>query len=121
MCGVPFKLLDKKSEKSILFARRKKLTNLLVETTNMRDALEYTIMLLFQQCRGMAVCGTELTGLLLSHLILEKKIPQAVADKLYEAESLLLQEEVPTDLLRIIKSFGLSRDITKEYCEILDL
>jgi len=121
MCGIPFKLLDKKSEKSLMFARRKEITGLLEEASNPMDVLELTVMLLSQKIKGLLVCGNTLTGPIFSALVADKKIPEALTNKLLEAVSTLQQGDITEDLLAYIKSVGLSKDITKEHNLILNL
>jgi len=113
ICSIPFKILDKKSEKSLMFARRKEITGLLEMASSLQDVLEYTIMLLFQQIKGTIVCGTKLSYTVLSILVVDKKVPDVVAKKLLEAASALQEEAVSDELLNLIRSFGLSKDITK--------
>jgi len=117
MCGLPFKLLDKKSEKNLMFIRRKELTARLEEADDLVQVLELTMMLLFQQSRGMAVvCGDGTRDTLLLLLAKDtKKIPASVAKKLLEASSSIQSKQDATckDLLKVVKSFGMSRDITK--------
>lgn len=55
ICGLPFKKLDKKSEKQYLFSRRKALTEALTATAEARAVLELTIMILFQKVNDMRV------------------------------------------------------------------
>jgi hypothetical protein len=119
MVGIPFKLLDKKSEKKLMFARRKELTLQLQDATESKQILELAIILLFQQLRGIVVFGEEVTGIIFKQLMREKKIPSNVKSS-FQHVSLLLQngEEIPEKLLTIIKGCGLSKDISSyEYIE----
>jgi len=112
MCGIPFKLIDKKSEKILMFARRKELTGLLEEASNPKDILELTVILFSQKVKGMLVCGNTLSGPISSVLVTDKKVPEALTNKLFEAISAIHRGYIPDDLLGFIKSLGLSKDIT---------
>jgi len=119
-CGLPFKKLDKKTEKSALFTRRRGLTAQLESSdANAREVLELTIMLLFQQIKGIVVAGNELIDTVLGILCEEKKIPEEVKNKLlllYEHVKLADgDKDIPVDLIASIKGCGLSRDISKHH------
>jgi len=49
ICGVPFKVLDKKLEKKLLAARSQQLLEKIQETNDLETILDLSIMLLFQQ------------------------------------------------------------------------
>jgi hypothetical protein len=49
ICGIPFKKLDKKSEKQYLSSRRQELTTRLKAAVDADQVLELTVLLLFQQ------------------------------------------------------------------------
>ena len=118
MCGIPFKILDKKSEKHALFARRNEMTRLLEESTDAIDVLELSIMLLFQQVRGIAVSGKQLNGPVLNILQNEKKVPEIVTEKLRALTTCLEKNEpISENLIHDVKSCGLSRDISKHSFE----
>jgi hypothetical protein len=114
ICGLPFKLLDKKSEKQLLFARKKELRAQLQDSVSEKDTIELSIMLLFQQLKNTAICGDKITSVAVEVLISDKKLPENVAGQLMRATSLLqCGGEIPTETLNIIKDCGLSRDVTK--------
>lgn len=117
-CGLPFKKLDKKAEKNAMFTRRRGLTAQLESAdANAREVLELTIMLLFQQIKGIVVAGDELIDTVLGILCEEKKISEEVKNKLllmYEHVKLAGgDKDIPDDLIASIKGCGLSRDISK--------
>jgi hypothetical protein len=116
LCGMPFKRLDKKSEKSFLFARKQGLTGLLSAATDPEQILEYTIMILFQQVRQVVVNGSLLRGPILTALTQEKKIPDPVSmalQKLNDAIDTKKADSIDEELLELVKGCGMSRDITK--------
>ena len=112
ICGLPFKLLDKKSEKQLLFARKKELQAQLQNATSAKDIIELSIMLLFQQVKGMAICGDKLTSAILGVLTSNKKMPISVSELLRKG-ALLLENgtTVPDEILDAVKSCALSRDL----------
>ena len=122
MVGIPFKLLDKKSEKKFMFSRRKELTLQLQEATDAKEIFELAIILLFQQTRGIVICGDEITRVVLIELLRGKKIPSKVKQN-FEQTSLLFQngKAVPDELIAFVKNCGLSKDISAyvepESCE----
>jgi len=131
MCGIPFKILDKKSEKSLLFTRRKQLTALLEQTTDDDDdlpsVLQLTTLLLFQQIRGNITItphdtrtNTTARGTcpILSLLVKEKKVPEAVAAELTKAEAAVQRGEDGNGgdaggMAAVVRRIGLDRDIAK--------
>jgi len=118
ICGLPFKLLDKKSEKQFMFARRKELTGKLENTENPASVLNLSIMLLCQQIRGLAVAGPHLPGPILNRLLIDppsgKKVPTPVAELLVQlSKEVKDSDDVNEDLVQKVKSCGLSRDILK--------
>jgi hypothetical protein len=118
ICGMPYTKLNKKTEKQYIFARRQELTAALEATSDPADVLELSIMLLFQQLRGLIVAGPHLKGPILQLLCQEKKLPEPVAALLRElAEQ--CQQDVTVDeaLVAKMKTCGLSRDITKHDVE----
>jgi hypothetical protein len=118
VCGLPFKKLDKKSEKQFLFARRQKLTKSLEATNDPEAVLELSIMLLFQQVKSFVVCGKHLMGPILNLLTKERKITEEVASLLRKmADAIQSGAEVDEGLERAVKACGLSRDISKHSVE----
>ncbi len=114
ICNLPFKQLDKKAEKQLLFARKKELKAQLQDSESERDILELSIMLLFQQLKNLAVCGDKITSTtMVEVLVSDKKLPDHVADQLKQAVLFhQRKEEVPRDILSFVKECGLSKDVT---------
>jgi hypothetical protein len=117
LCGMPFKKMDKKSEKNFLFSRKQQLISLLSTATNPATILEYTIMILFQQIRQYSVSGSLLRENVLKALLEEKKLPIPVATALKTLNDLIGGSDgvTPVDeaLIAHIKDCGCCRDITK--------
>ncbi len=138
MVGIPFKLLDKKWEKKLMFSRRKELTAQLQAAANIGKIYDISIMLLYQQMRNMIIrvdsCNDSksisyksreekcIIKVALKHLFNssseKKRIPLQVKENFDQVSSLLLQnssdelEDIPENLTLMIKGFGLSKDIT---------
>ena len=112
MVGIPFKIMDKKIEKKLLFSRRKELTLQLEEATNAEDIFDLAITLLYQQTRGIAVVGKEIKIIILKQLLSQKKIPCVVSET-FEEVSILLEnnQSISEKLLSNVKDCGLSKDI----------
>ena len=118
LCGLPYKKLDKKTEKSLLFSRKQQLNGLLASTDVTRDpigVLEYTIMILFQQVRSVIVSGSLLRGPMIEALSKERKIPSSVAVGLKLLSEMIKDDSKPVDetLATLVKECGLVRDISK--------
>jgi E3 UFM1-protein ligase 1 len=114
ICGLPYSKLNKKSEKQYVFARRQELTATLEKASDPAEVLELTIMLLFQQLRGLVVAGPYLTGPILQLLCKDKKIPESVAVSLQLlAKQIRCEEQVDEGNLVKVKTCGLSKDILK--------
>ena len=115
ICGLPFKKLDKKSEKSYLATRRQVLRLRLEQASDPLHVLEYTIMILYQQVKHLCVAGTLLNGPILALLVQERKVPKAVADCLTMLATQLTDGNQTPDALLVesVRECGLSKDITK--------
>jgi E3 UFM1-protein ligase 1 len=116
LCGLPFKKLDKKSEKNFLFSRKQQLLALLSAATDPTIILEYTIMILFQHVRQLVVSGSLLRGPILSALSGERKIPEPVASALQELNAAIESGGTAASdetLLTLIKECGMCKDISK--------
>eukprot|EP00978_Attheya_sp_CCMP212_P047927 scaffold450163_cov122-Attheya_sp.AAC.2 len=116
ICGLPFKVLDKKSEKQTLFARRHELSQALDRTMEPGLVLDLTIMLLFQQVKHLTVNGLDLRDTILKLLAKEKKIPDAVAEEIENLADCINNGDQAlgnSSLVYRVKGFGLCRDISK--------
>lgn len=116
-CGLPFKKLDKKSEKKFLFARRQQLSQLIEQAQKQSNAgalLDYTIIILFQQVKQVVVCGNLLKGPILDMLTEERKVPDEVSRLLRRVQKDLAEEnEIEDATLRDVVTCGLCKDISK--------
>ena len=111
ICGIPFRKLDKKSEKSFLAHRRQHLISLLQVANDPIDVLEYTIMLLYQSTKNQVVFGSLLKGPILEKLAQERKISTPVGDALKSLARSL--DSCGADLIELVRACGMAKDITK--------
>ena len=114
LVGIPFKKLDKKSEKQFLFRRRQSLTQTLQVTSDPETVFDLTIMILFQQVKQVTVSGSLLRGPILEMLLQERKISAPVAAVLKTMKQKIQQgEPIDENLFVAVKDCGLCRDISK--------
>lgn len=116
MCGLPFKIMDKKLEKQVMFLRRKVLKQKLEVIQNPKEILVVTSLILFQQVKHLAAAGEFTISAILPILMQERKIPVLVAGKIELFSRLIHEnkvEEISTDLINSMKEIGLCKDISK--------
>ncbi|VEU37310.1 unnamed protein product [Pseudo-nitzschia multistriata] len=118
LCGLPFRKLDKKAEKALLFSRKRTLTDKLANADADADpagVLEGTVAILFQQARNLVASGSLLRGPILEALCGERKIPSPVAFALRRLKGAIDDPgaQIDDELVAFVKEFGLTRDIHK--------
>jgi E3 UFM1-protein ligase 1 len=82
ICGLPFATFDKKAEKKFLNSRRIRLVQLFDNANDISTALDFAIMILYQDCKNMVVSGTLLRGPVINLLSHERKVPEALSTEL---------------------------------------
>lgn len=87
VCGIPFKLLDKKIEKQVLLRRMNELLNALEISSDHVEIKELIVMILLQKVMGFAVCGKPLQRELIQLLIGTDKLSEETSAKLANIES----------------------------------
>jgi hypothetical protein len=115
MVGIPFKRLDKKTEKSMMLDRKKRLLYLLDQSSSARDVLELSTMLLGYQLRNYALCGSELI-LSALHVVLEdKKVPESLRllfkDVLALVQGKMDLADTGNDTVQRLKKCAMSKNI----------
>ena len=114
MVSYPFKILDKKIEKKLMFSRRKEMTENLEQATKNDKIFELSVLLLLQQVYGIAVYGRDIyeNHDILIRLFQHKKIPSHVLS-LFESVSSVLKngDTVSLEQIKLVKQCGLSKDI----------
>jgi hypothetical protein len=109
ICGLPFKKLDKKSEKQFLFDRRLRLSQQLKDSIDPEVVLELTTMLLYQSIKNLFVFGESVQKSLLNMLVTERKVPDEVATGLQTLATCIFVGNVDTENMNQVREFGLSR------------
>lgn len=110
LIGLPYKIIDKKSEKKFLSARRDILLQRIQFEQDPAFLLDYTIMLLYQQVKNLVVSGSLLRGPILRLLTKERKITSEVASDLMSlAETLEKREVAESDLLERVRNCALKK------------
>jgi superfamily II DNA/RNA helicase len=114
---MPFRILDKKSEKRLLAQRRQSLIDRLQKAKEPRDVLEYTIMLMYQTVKQQVVAGSLLTGPILQALVKERKVPVDVGNALLRLSQSInscndgpSSNEETIELMEQVRACGLSKD-----------
>ena len=114
ICGLPFKRLDKKSEKKFLYARRDRLLHMLETETDPAAVLDLTIMVLYQLFKNHVVSGSLLRGPILKLLTNERKVSSDVAEVLKKLADQLEKSDPPdAELVERVRSYGLNKDTVK--------
>jgi hypothetical protein len=108
ICGIPFTNLDKKAEKRYLNARRQRLMSCLEAASDASNALDLTIMLLYQLVKNFVVAGNLLRGSVLQLLVRERKVSEETAKELL-AFAAKLDEGKLIDKLQIDQIKGLAK------------
>jgi hypothetical protein len=89
ICGLPFKILDKKAKKSLLNDRRQLLIQYLAKETQAKRVLALSVMHLFQHVKHHVVLGKHLCGGILHCLAREKKLTEELSTALLELAAAL--------------------------------
>jgi len=110
ICGLPFKVLDKKSDKQMLFSRKKELQSQLQEIKSDREIVEVSLILLFQRIKGMLVC--KVTGNTLEVLCCDKKAPSAIPELLKKVKNALDDGTVEEGAVQELKQLALCKDLS---------
>ena len=110
ICGLPFKLLDKKTKKQILNKRRQKLIHELDKESDPSKVLDLSIMHLFQHTKNYVVFGKCLRGVILERLLQEKKISQDLSSALRDlAAAMDGSHVVDEERIKTLKDLALGR------------
>jgi len=114
MCGLPFKILDKKTEKQAMFTRRQDLQNQLTEASNPKDILDITVLLLFQKTKRFAIVGDLAIATALDIVLKDEKLPTPIVEKLTTFAQLVRDNrEAKRELLEFVRKCGLCKDVSK--------
>lgn len=110
VCGLPFKRLDKKAEKKLLFDRREHLLRKLSVELDAAGVLELVIMILYQQVKNMVVTGSLLRGPILDMLVKERKVTTEISTELKVLAQSLTEtdpNDIDQELVERVRAIGL--------------
>ncbi len=115
MVGIPFKVLDKKSEKKLIISRRKALTLQLQHATIPTEVFELALVLLCQQTRSLVVCRDQINEPVMRWILEEKKISSEVCSIFTKVYSFIKEEVCISNAdVEKMKEFGLTKDISNK-------
>lgn len=101
-----------------MFARKRSLKHALQLACEGKDVVNLSILLIFQQVKHLAIYNSDYTNDILDMLSTEKRISHDIFLKLKELQDSLQQtKEVPDGLIEKVRTFGLSKDISKHIME----
>mmetsp|Transcript_24032 Transcript_24032/g.37666 ORF Transcript_24032/g.37666 Transcript_24032/m.37666 type:complete len:803 (+) Transcript_24032:2-2410(+) len=103
LVGIPFSVLDKKTEKKILAARRQGLIERLEKSSQLDEILSISVILIYQQVKNSMISGKTMTSMVMNRFGQEKKIPTRVTEVLL---NLKRENSASPELLHLVKQFG---------------
>lgn len=107
MVGIPFSILDKKTEKKIMAARRQRLLHVLDTSQDKKVVLTSATVLIYQQVKNVTISGMKTINFVLGLIDRERKIPSLVGEVLRQLKS---EDDIPADLLAQAKLFGSAKN-----------
>ena len=108
LIGLPFSVLDKKTEKKILLARREGLLNRLDCCTDKEEIVMCATALLYQQIKTLTISGKHtITSVLQNLLTNDKKIPEEVTKALQTLRDCDLEDQ---ELIGQVKRFASAKN-----------
>ena len=108
LIGLPFSVLDKKTEKKILLARREDLLNRLDRCTDKEEIVMCATALLYQQIKTLTISGKHtITSVLQNLLTNDKKIPEEVTKALQTLRDCDLEDQ---ELIGQVKRFASAKN-----------
>ena len=108
LVGIPFSIIDKKTEKKVMTQRRQGLIERIEKSQDPGEILNTCVVLIYQNTRNLVIAGQTMISLVLNLFEEEKKIPKKVTDVLLK----LKQEgsNVSPELLALAKQFGTAKN-----------
>jgi len=108
LIGLPFSVLDKKTEKKILLTRREGLLNRLDRCTDKEEIVMCATALLYQQIKTLTISGKHtITSVLQNLLTNDKKIPEEVTKALQTLRDCDLEDQ---ELIGQVKGFASAKN-----------
>jgi len=109
LIGLPFSVLDKKTEKKILLARREGLLNRLERCTDKEEIVMCATALLYQQIKSLSISGKlTITSVLQDLFPNDKKIPEEVTKALQTLRD--CDPEDQEELIKQVKRFASAKN-----------
>ena len=110
LVGIPFSILDKKTEKNVLSARRDRLLERLEGSIEKKDVSIISTVLIYQQIKNISILGEFTTSSVLKVLFERdsKKIPPEVTKSLQILAS--NDGNVDDELIKNVKSYGAAKN-----------
>merc|ERR1712194_205245 len=110
LVGVPFSVLDKKTEKKVLAARREGLLERLEAAQDKEEVLLCTTALIYSQVKTLSIAGVDTVTLVLTRLFdQDKKIPKRVTEALQILNS-TEDAKAAAGLIAQAKKFGATKN-----------
>ena len=108
LIGLPFSVLDKKTEKKILLARREGLLNRLERCTDKEEIVMCATALLYQQIKSLSISGKlTITSVLQDLFPNDKKIPEEVTKALQILRDCDIEDQ---ELIGQVKGFASAKN-----------
>jgi len=108
LIGLPFSVLDKKTEKKILLTRREGLLNRLDRCTDEEEIVTCATALLYQQVKTLAISGkSTITSVLQDLFPNDKKIPEVVTKALQTLRDSVIEDQ---ELIGQVKGFASAKN-----------
>ena len=107
--GIPFSKIDKKSEKSLLLARRNGILHRL-ENSQDREVVNCAVVLICHQVKNMQISGVNTINLALRILEQDKKIPGRVTETLRSLQNAGDDDYDLSGLIANVKKYGSAKN-----------
>jgi ribosomal protein S8 len=108
LVGIPFSILDKKTEKKMMAMRRQGLIDRIEKSNAQDEILSTCVALIYQQTKSMMISGSLMISLVLNKLFEEeKKIPKRATEVLFKLNQ---ENGVSPELLILAKQFGIAKN-----------
>mmetsp|Transcript_23688 Transcript_23688/g.51156 ORF Transcript_23688/g.51156 Transcript_23688/m.51156 type:complete len:1032 (+) Transcript_23688:95-3190(+) len=120
LVGIPFSVLDKKTERKVLAARREGILNRLEKSQDKEEILMCAIILIMHQVKNMPIAGTDTANLVMNRLFEhDKKIPYGATEALRSLKSTDFDESSSLHLIARVKKFGAAKN-SKALAAVVD-
>jgi len=108
LVGIPFSMVDKKTERKILAARRDNLLGRLESSQNKDEVVMCAIVLIYHQVKNLSITGTKTISSVLKLFEHDKKIPERVTGVLHLLKGTDIGDS--SNLITQVKHFGQAKN-----------